>query len=116
MAFDLCLADSASYSNLLALRILTRFMGAPWANFVTKEQYREKLVEAGYRDIVIRDVSEQVFRPLASFLEGQGRRLEGIGLGLGPFHVAKWLFGWWGRTGIVRGVIVVTKHPSVSVV
>jgi hypothetical protein len=116
MAFDLCLADSVSYPNLLALRILTRFMGAPWANFVTKEQYREKLVEAGYRDIVIRDVSKQVFGPLASFLEGQGRRLEGIGLRLGPFHVAKWLFGWWGRTGIVRGVIVVAKHPSVSVV
>jgi len=112
MAFDLCLADNVSLPNLILLRIVTRVMGAPWANFVTVDQYRAKLVEAGYQDITLRDISKDVFDPLAMFLEQQDERLRTIGWGLGPFHAARWMFRWWGRTGIVRGVIVVARSPK----
>jgi hypothetical protein len=110
MAFDLCIASDISASNKLVLRLLTALMGAPWDNFVTQGQYRTKLVEAGYRDITIRDVSEHVFAPLVNFLNEQDQMLRTIGYGLGPFHVARWMFTWWARTGVIRGVIVVAKH------
>jgi hypothetical protein len=112
MAFDLCLSSQASLRERIILRILTNFMGAPWANFGTIEQYREKLIEAGYLDesITIKDISPHVFEPLAAFLEAQDRRLKVVGYGLGPFKVAQWMFAWWGQSGVVRGVIVVAKR------
>ncbi|KAF2471794.1 uncharacterized protein BDR25DRAFT_367653 [Lindgomyces ingoldianus] len=109
MAFDICLASRVSFPNKILLRIITSLMGAPWANFVTAEEYRVKLEKVGYKDITIRDISDYVFEPLACFLEDQDRRLRVIGFDLGAFHVAKWMFKWWGTTRVVRGVIVVAK-------
>lgn len=116
MAFDLCLSPTATTFQKLVLRILTSVMGAPWANFDTPEGYRQKLIGLGYPadGIKIVDVSEHVFTPLAEFMDEQDRRLKILGLGLGSFQAAKWLFGWWGRTGIVRGVVVVARHESLQ--
>lgn len=110
MAFDLCLADHVSFPQFVLLRILTSLMGAPWANFVTQDEYHRKLVEAGYHDITMRDITDHVFAPLNAFLEDQDRTLRVIGYSLGPFHAAKWMFGWWARTGIIKGVIVVARR------
>ncbi|ORY14681.1 hypothetical protein BCR34DRAFT_612655 [Clohesyomyces aquaticus] len=111
LAFDLCLAEPkhVSLAQRWMLRFLTKMMGAPWGNFVTVEEYKKKLRDAGYTDIVIRDVSDSVFESLAQFLGEQDRGLQRIGLGLGKLAVAGKLFGWWGRSGIVRGVIVVAR-------
>ncbi|KAF1998252.1 hypothetical protein P154DRAFT_564825 [Amniculicola lignicola CBS 123094] len=102
MAFDLCIADNISIRQLVVLRVLTRLLGAPWANFVTTDQYRQKLVEAGYVDIRIRDISTNVFEPLANYLGEQDERLKMVGYGLGSFDAAQWMFRWWGKSG-VRG-------------
>ncbi|KAH6632981.1 hypothetical protein C7974DRAFT_310156 [Boeremia exigua] len=112
MAFDLCLSPHATMLQKLILRVLTTLMGAPWMNFVTPEGYRQKLVEIGYADddIKITDISEDVFAPLAEYMDDQHRRLKLLGLGLGNFQAAKWLFGWWGSTGVIRGVVVVAKR------
>jgi hypothetical protein len=112
MAFDLCLSPTATVTQKLVLRVLTTFMGAPWVNFVTPDEYRGKLVETGYAKgaIKIVDVSEHVFAPLAQYLDAQDARLKTLGLGIGSFNVAKSLFGWWGRSGVVRGVVVVAKR------
>lgn len=112
MAFDLCLSPSATYTQKVVLRILTSLMGAPWANFVTPDGYRKKLIEIGYKDEAIKivDVSEHVFIPLATYLDKQDARLKTIGFGIGSFSVAKSLFSWWGRSGAVRGVIVVAER------
>ncbi|KAF2654933.1 hypothetical protein K491DRAFT_599778 [Lophiostoma macrostomum CBS 122681] len=109
MAFDLCIADHVSLPDLILLRILTMLMGAPWANFVTQTEYHNKLREVGYTEITMRDVSEHVFGPLAEFMEAQNRVLNVIGYGLGAFHAARLMFGWWARSGVVRGVIVVAR-------
>jgi hypothetical protein len=111
MAFDLCLSPRATWAQKLALRVLTTLMGAPWANFVTPDEYRQRLVEIGYADAAVRlrDVSECVFAPLAGYMEEQDRRLKALGLGIGSFKVARWMFAWWGRTGVVRGVVVVAR-------
>lgn len=112
MAFDLCLSPTATVTQKLVLRILTMLMGAPWANFVTPDDYRQRLAEAGYSHDAIKvvDVSENVFAPLAQYLDHQDSRLKTLGLSLGKFNVAKSLFAWWGRSGVVRGIIVVAKR------
>ncbi|KAJ4295251.1 hypothetical protein N0V90_007262 [Kalmusia sp. IMI 367209] len=111
-AFDLCLSPTASFRQKVILRLLTSLMGAPWANFVTADEYRTKLIEAGYDDsqITIRDISEDVFGPLVAFLEQQDRDLRVVGLGLGSLNVARLMFEWWAQSGIIRGCIVVAKR------
>jgi hypothetical protein len=59
--------------------------------------------------VTVKDVSERVFGPLAEYLELQDRKLKALGLGIGKFGVARWMFGWWGRSGVVRGVVVVAR-------
>jgi hypothetical protein len=112
MAFDLCLSPTATVGQILWLRVLTTLMGAPWANFDTPPVYRRKLEGMGYaeRDIKIVDISEHVFQHLAEYLERQDARLKMLGMRIGSFAAAKWLFRWWGRTGMVRGVVVVARH------
>jgi hypothetical protein len=112
MGFDLCISPTATPSQKIILRILTALMGAPWANFVTPKEYEEKLMQVGYRKdaIIVKDISKHVFTPLADFLDAQDKRLKMLGLGLGSFRIAKTMFAWWGRTGAVRGVIVVARR------
>lgn len=114
MAFDLCVSPTASLLEKVQLRVLTTLMGAPWANFDTPAAYRQRLRDIGYQDAEIQtiDVSEHVFTPLAKHLEDQHRRLRMLGMGLGSFQAARWLFKWWGNSGVVRGVVVVAKHPN----
>jgi hypothetical protein len=112
MAFDLCLSPTVTAGQRLWLRVLTTLMGAPWANFDTPDAYQRMLEDLGYSegDIKIVDISEHVFQHLAEYLERQDARLKMLGMGIGSFKAAKWLFGWWGRTGMVRGVVVVARH------
>ncbi len=112
MAFDLCLSPTATWTQKITLRLLTALMGAPWANFTTPLEYRMRLEQIGYSSeaITITDISEHVFAPLTAFLEKQDKSLKTLGLGVGRFGVAKTIFGWWGRTGVVRGVVVVANR------
>lgn len=111
MGFDLCLSPTATLTQRTMLRLLTALMGAPWANFSTPQAYRSKLEQVGYKSeaITIMDITEHVFAPLAVFLKEQDSRLKMLGLGIGRFGVAKTMFSWWGKTGVVRGIIVVAK-------
>ncbi|KAH9864181.1 hypothetical protein J1614_010115 [Plenodomus biglobosus] len=114
MAFDLCISPTATNTQRLILRGLTTMMGAPWHNFTTPEDYCAKFVQVGYHtdDITIKDVSEHVFTPLADYLDGQDRRLAVLGLSIGAFGVVKKMFAWWGRTGVVRGIVVVARFDE----
>ncbi|KAF7717427.1 Uncharacterized protein PECH_006420 [Penicillium ucsense] len=111
MAFDLLLADQSSVWQRLKLRLVCLVTGAPFANFLTCEQYVQLLVEAGYdRDRVeIVDISSDVFPGVTRFLQRRIREARPFGLKLGKFRGAKTVFGWWARSGIVRGVVVVAR-------
>jgi hypothetical protein len=111
MAFDLILSNNASHLSCLLLRLLAEMMGCPYDAFKTEREYRSLFVQAGYHPekIELRDISEFVFAPLAQFLEDRKKTLEQFGWGLGKLNAARWLFGWWSRSGIIRGVIVVAR-------
>ncbi|OBT75539.1 hypothetical protein VF21_05882 [Pseudogymnoascus sp. 05NY08] len=92
MAYDLCIGENLSVKQRLVLRFMAFFGQSPFANFVTIEEYRERLVMAGYarEKIEIRDISEHVFSPLAGFLRRKEVELQQYGLSIGRFrHAAK---------------------------
>lgn len=111
MAFDLILSDSTTWLQRLILRVVCLLGSTPWSNFVRADAYRDMLVRAGYdRDkIEIHDISERVFPGIAEYIQRQDAELRPFGLGVGRFGVAGRLFGWWGRSGVVSGVIVVAR-------
>lgn len=67
-----------------------------FANWVTIQEYRERLVTAGYarESIEIRDFSENVFGQLAGFLKKTEVEVEQHGLSIGHFQYAARMFDW----------------------
>ncbi|KAF2103447.1 hypothetical protein NA57DRAFT_72423 [Rhizodiscina lignyota] len=111
MAYDLCIADNLSVRQRVILRLMALFGQSPFANWITIQEYRERLVMAGYarENIEIRDISEHVFGPLAGFLRKREVELKLYGLSIGRFRYAAGMFAWWRKTGVVRGCIVVAR-------
>lgn len=111
MAYDLCIAENLSAGQHIILKLMAFFGQSPFANWVTIQEYRERLVVAGYarERIEIRDISEHVFGPLAGFLRKRELELEQYGLSIGRFRYAAGMFDWWRRTGVVRGCIIVAR-------
>lgn len=111
MAFDLVLNPEASLRDRFAVRAVGFMMGCPLGTFLTIDEYKDQLVECGYeRDgITIRDISEHVFPGVVDFIAMQERALSQYGISLGGFKLAGRLFDWFGRTQVVKAVIVVAR-------
>jgi hypothetical protein len=111
MAFDLCIADNISLWERLVIRFLAIMGQSPSANWVTISEYEDRLVDAGYarEKIEIRDISEHVFGALHGFMKTRETELDEHGLSMGRFRYAAKMFGWWHRTGAVRGCIVIAR-------
>lgn len=112
MGFDLILSSSTSIWEKFLLRILCWVSGIPFGNFLTVDEYIALFVRAGYdREMVeVRDVSEYVFGGLAAFIYNRDKVLKEFGLkGVGRAKIPARVFGWWARTGLVRGVIVTAR-------
>lgn len=114
MAFDLILADSVSPVNRILLNLMCLVSSTPFSNFKTQSEYENMLFRAGYsyENIEMHDISEYVFSGIAGYIEQKESELRQFGLSLGKLRVAGKLFGWWGRSGIVRGVIIVAKREE----
>jgi hypothetical protein len=107
MAFDLLVSDNMPAGARLLLAVLALLMGCPANTFMTELRYRNMLERVGYREdnIEFKDISGHVFGPLARFLDERDKGLRLLGLKIGGFVVAKWMFNWWARSGFVRGII-----------
>ncbi|KAK7424631.1 hypothetical protein QQZ08_008514 [Neonectria magnoliae] len=116
MISDLLLNESASVRDTWVLRAIGVIMGCPVRTFLTENEYREQLVECGYDrgSITIRDVTENVFTGLVKFLDYQDRALAEYGISMGGFKLAQRLFDWFGRSGVVKVVIVVARTKGKS--
>ncbi len=117
MAFDLLKADGdqrPSIKQRLLLRLVCAITSIPYKNLMTQREYESMLVEAGYaiEDIQIQDISQFVFEPVVKFMIRQHKQLRLLGQSLGPLRVAKWIFGWWAKTGVIRGCVVVARKPE----
>lgn len=112
MAFDLLLADNASWWQRLKMQLICWVTGSPFTNFLTREEYVRLLVAAGYDPsrIEIKDISRHVFPGITDFLDRRLQEGQLYGIKLGKFRGAKSVFGWWAKSGIVRGVVVVARR------
>ncbi|KAJ5813970.1 uncharacterized protein N7503_000720 [Penicillium pulvis] len=112
MAFDLVLADDASFVQCLLMRMVCWVLGAPFGNIVTQEEYRRLLVNVGYEpsQIEMRDISEHVFGGLSAFLGRRIKEAEPFGLKMSKYRGARVVFNWWAKTGIIRGYVVVARR------
>ncbi|KAL4798770.1 hypothetical protein BDV19DRAFT_402132 [Aspergillus venezuelensis] len=110
-SFDLILpTPTPTLFNRLLLRILCLLAGIPYSNFLSEAEYKSLLIDAGYDTdkIIVRDISEHVFPGISTFVKKRAEEGRMYGLGkMGKFRGAERLFSWWGRSGVVRGVIVV---------
>lgn len=111
MAFDLLLNPEASTRDTLMMRAIGVMMGCPWGTFLTEEQYTRQLVECGFDGdaTTIRDISEHVFPGVVEFMDHQERALSYYGVSLGGYKLAGRLFDWFGRSKVVKAVIVVGR-------
>ncbi|RDW59320.1 uncharacterized protein DSM5745_11015 [Aspergillus mulundensis] len=116
MAFDLLLpTPKPSFWARLLLRILCLFAGTPYTNFLTQDEYTALLVDAGYdlSKIIFRDISDDVFHGIAGYINSREEVLKAYGLGgskgMKKYGGAGKLFGWWARTGVVKGFIIVAR-------
>lgn len=112
MAFDLMLNRSVPLHRILIARVVGVLMGCPWRAFLTEPEYVKQLVACGYerQSVVIRDVSDNVFPGLVEYLRRQDEALSDYGISLGGgFRLARGVFGWFGRTGVIKGTIVVAR-------
>lgn len=113
MAYDLCLSDNLSLWHRLILRLMAFVGHSPFLNWATVDSYRDQLIAAGYDEdnIEIIDISEHVFRPLARFIRRRDVELKryGFSSGMGRFRHGAAMFDWWGRSGVVKGCIVIAR-------
>ncbi|KAK4442724.1 hypothetical protein QBC34DRAFT_452934 [Podospora aff. communis PSN243] len=112
MAFDLILNKSAPLHQRIVARAVGVLMGCPWRAFLPEEDYAKSLAACGYdpESVIIRDVSDDVFPGLVNYLEKQDAALASYGISLGGgFRLARKVFAWFGRTSVVKGVVVVAQ-------
>ncbi len=116
MAFDLILNERATWRDKLFAKLIVLIMNCPWNAFLTEQEYRHQLVECGYdsEQIIIRDISDNVFAGVTDYLQRQEHALSQYGISIGGYKLAGRLFGWFDRTRVVRASIVVArpKRPS----
>lgn len=112
MAFDLLFADNTSWWQRLKMWLVCWVTGSPFTNFLTREEYVRLLVAAGYDPsrIEIKDISRHVFPGITEFMDRRIQEGQPYGVKLGKYRGAKSVFGWWARSGIVRGVVVVARR------
>lgn len=114
-AFDLILNGSAPFHQRLLARLIGMLTGCPWQAFLTVEEYINQIVACGYetQSIAIRDVSNDVFLGLASYIAMQDEDLARYGTSIGGgFRLARKVLAWFGKTGVIGGVIVVAQLNS----
>jgi hypothetical protein len=117
MAFDLLLNEKAPWRDVWRARLVCIIMRCPVKAFKTEAEYRAELIECGYAPdkIEIKDISSHVFEPVSGFLDHQERALSQYGVSMGGYKLAGRIFRWFGRSRVVKAVIVVARRPDTQI-
>ena len=104
---DLILGPQTTFTQRLLLRLICALTSSPFANFKTREEYLRDYRDAGFLDIEMEDISNDVFLGLAGFIGRHNRTMKGLGIGgrWGGYLLFKKVLEWW-STGVVRFVVV----------
>jgi len=81
--------------SYLVVRLVCSVGHVPVENLVTEQQYIAQIYKAGYEDVVIERIEDEVFPGLLGFMEKQNRRFAELGI----FGMA------WRKLWVVRKVL-----------
>ncbi|KAJ3167600.1 hypothetical protein HDU88_002046 [Geranomyces variabilis] len=98
---------TASAHTRILLRAALWYAGAPWVNFHEREEYAQRLRDAGLKDVVVTVVSEHVFPRFGEFVKRHRASVGGLvdsGLWM-RYEGAARLFGWLWKEQLVDFVI-----------
>ncbi|KAI8613349.1 S-adenosyl-L-methionine-dependent methyltransferase [Chytriomyces sp. MP71] len=105
----------ASAIDWFWLRLFCSMSGVPLVNLCSLEKYRASLLDTGFTDIKIQDVTSDVFPGLRDFTARQGKDLDGLvdpwvwmqyGWGMSQF------LDWFHTKKVLRFVIVRAMKPD----
>jgi len=104
---DLALGDHTTLQQRILLRFICYLTGSPFSNFVKEEQYRKQIVDAGFVNISVDDISRDVFSGLASFIKRQQEDLTRFGIrgNWSGYRFFAMILKWW-DTGVVKFIVV----------
>jgi cyclopropane fatty-acyl-phospholipid synthase-like methyltransferase len=114
---DILLSDSeVSLFKRIVLRSMLFLSRIPQANIVTISTYKKELSEAGFKNIVIRDISDQVFTPfshwLTEFKKSEGRLMSTSKLTWLKYDVTAKFLKWADLNNILRYAIITADKPT----
>lgn len=107
---DLIQGDKITIFQHLLLKIIFFLTGAPYSNFMNKEDYLLSFARAGFTNTSIEDISENVFPGLYSFTyrhRDEMGRLGVDGKWTGFLFFAR-ILQWWSVKKVVRCVVIHT--------
>lgn len=117
LAFDLLLSTSITPIQKILLWLICLLTQIPYSNLLTAEEYTDMLVSAGYQrsNVEIFDVTEHVFPGLERFITTRGEVVKNMGVkgGWAGFGVIGRIVGWWGRSRVVKGCIIVARKVDI---
>ncbi|KAJ3178515.1 hypothetical protein HDU87_003590 [Geranomyces variabilis] len=98
---------TASAQTRILLRAALWYAGAPWVNFHEREEYAQRLRDAGFKDVVVTVVSEHVFPRFGDFVKRHKASVGSIvGSGLWMrYEGAARLFSWLWKEQLVDFVV-----------
>lgn len=113
---DLIFGDNVTAIQRLFMRVVCFLSFAPYSNFRQKTDYYDDFVQAGFQDVSIQDISENVFPGLRDFIYRHRREMDMFEIG------GKWMgyllfaaiLKWWLETGVVRFVVVHARKSYTS--
>jgi len=77
---DLALGNDTTLWQRVLLLLICYLTSSPFANFVKEDEYRKSLVNVGFVNISVDDISRDVFSGLASFIKTQEEDLTRFGI------------------------------------
>lgn len=110
---DLVLSDHLSAFQTLCMRLVALLTGAPSSNFKVMEEYRSELIHAGFENMTIEDISEDVFLGLRKFIYQHRENMTQFGIGgkwMGYLVFAR-ILRWWSESHVLSFVIVEGVKP-----
>lgn len=110
---DLMLGNSQTRLQRILLRVMCFLTGSPYANFRTRRDYNNELIQTGLADFSIEDISESVFPGLRDFVIRHRNQMGRFGLSgswTGYLVFGK-VLDWWIKANLVR-FIVVNVHKN----
>lgn len=114
---DILLSDAqVSLFKRFVLRTMLFLSRIPQDNIVTVSTYNKELSDAGFENIIIRDISDQVFTPFSDWLyefkKGEGRVRSSSKLTWLKYDITAKFLRWADLNNILRYAIITADKPA----